>query len=670
MKMRLVGMGTLLPVLIPLAALAQDATGDAEFFGEFPVVLTASRLEQPANEAPASVTVIDREMIRASGVRELADLFRLVPGMVVGRARGYAPMLGYSGFGNSFFRQFQVLLDGVSIYSPLYGGVEWGELPISLDDIERIEVVRGPNAAAYGANSFLGVVNIITRDPATDPAYGATINIGDDHIADESVRIARSVGDWRYRISLGQRADQGLESVPDSRRSNFVNIRAHDRLSAVDELRVQFSYSGGYGEDSLRISNGEYPTPSRFEAKTLQLRWTRAANADDEFWLQLFHMERTQHETLPYTLNLTGFGLGSYDYLLNQNYDHRRTDLEMQQTFRLWEGLRGVWGSQAREEGARSQLYFGRQDWQTSQLVRLFGNLEWRLAPTWLLNAGAMYERNSLTGGALSPSLALLTHLSPEHSLRVRFSKARRTPTLFEDRADMHFDSPPGLKALLGPPLNALPFAQSYLQKNSVADEKISSKEISYMGEFPGLRMNLEVTAYYDHLRDMIAQYEYAYPSVVGILSGAPLTTGFRNLDWANRRGINLNLRWQPRPGTRLDVVASRSIVESSNIDVNWSASAPRHTVGALWSEDLASDVSASLAYFHVDTMSWTDSGNAAMRLPDYDRFDVRLAKRFRWGGHRAELAWVTQNWLKPIPVSGAGYLDRRTSWLSLRYEY
>ena len=132
-------------LLSSLPCLATD-----EFFSEFPVVLSASRLVQPINEAPAAVTVIDRETIRASGVRELADIFRLVPGMTVGRRTGHAPALGFHGFSGGYFRQFQVLVDGVSIYNPLWGGTEWGELPFAIEDVDRIEVVRGPNAATYG----------------------------------------------------------------------------------------------------------------------------------------------------------------------------------------------------------------------------------------------------------------------------------------------------------------------------------------------------------------------------------------------------------------------------------------------------------------------------------------------------------------------------------------
>ncbi len=670
--------------LLPLAAMADEPSVDADFFREFPVVLSASRLEQPANEAPATVTVIDRDMIKASGVRELADLFRLVPGMVVGRANGYSPILGFNGFGDSFFRQFQVLVDGVSIYSPLWGGVDWGELPFGLEDVERIEVVRGPNAATYGANSFLGVVNIITRDPATEPSFQASVSGGDNRIADEVVRVARNNGDWRYRISAGQRSDQGLETLPDDRRSNFLNLRSHYRINPTDELRFQFGYAGGYGEDSVSVVGQPFSIPARFETKNMQVRWTRANAADDEFWVQFDHAEQTHHEMLPYTLDLSSLGfhgfplnLGSYNYPLIEDYDTSRTDIELQRTLKLQEGMRAVWGAQAREDAVRSQLYFDRPDWLTSRLWRLFGNLEWRPASAWLVHAGAMYESNSITGGSFSPSLALITHLTPEHSLRARVAAAQRTPTLFEDDVNTRFESPAALKALLAAypnpllrpflaPLAALPLAQSYLATSPVESERIESHELSYLGQFPAWRMNLEVTVFNDRLRDLLAAYRYPYPTILG----GTTTEGFRNRDWADTRGTNVELHWRPWEGARLIFAGSRTIIDSDNGDVAWSMTAPKHTASALFSQEFPAGTSLSLAYYRVGSMYWIGQSSKNDVVPAFDRVDIRVAKRFKWGRHKAELSWVTQNVFNPIPVLTPTLLEKRTSWIRLQYEY
>lgn len=145
---------------------ALAAVSETDFLGELPVVLSASRMSQPVNDAPAAVTIIDRDMIQASGFRDIPDLLRLVPGFSVAYTRDNTWAVGYHGLADAYSRRFQVLVDGRSIYSPHFGAVHGGDLPVAIEDIERIEVVRGPNAAVYGSNAFLAVINVVTQSAA------------------------------------------------------------------------------------------------------------------------------------------------------------------------------------------------------------------------------------------------------------------------------------------------------------------------------------------------------------------------------------------------------------------------------------------------------------------------------------------------------------------------
>ena len=158
-------------IFIMLSPQLFAAESDENIYAELPIVLSASRLRQPASEAPMAVSTIDRDMIEASGARTIPDVLRLVPGMVVGNSDnefGDEPkiVVAYHGHTDQFSRQMQVLIDGRSIYEPMSGGVNWNMLPINIEDIQRIEVTRGPNASSYGSNSFLAVINIITRHAA------------------------------------------------------------------------------------------------------------------------------------------------------------------------------------------------------------------------------------------------------------------------------------------------------------------------------------------------------------------------------------------------------------------------------------------------------------------------------------------------------------------------
>jgi iron complex outermembrane recepter protein len=653
---------------------------------DFPVVLTASRLRQPANEAPASVTVIDREMIRASGARDVTDLFRFVPGMVVGQRYGHSPTLGFNGMSESYFRQLQVLVDGVSIYSPLYGGVEWAELPFSVEDIERIEVVRGPNAAAYGSNAFSGVVNIITRDPATEPRAAISVNSGGNGIGDLSVRMARTGEGWRYRLSAGSRADFGLDALPDTRRSDFVNFRSFYTLTPSDELGVNFSYVGGHTDNGKYNKVSDGPRTTRFESKTAQIRWTRALSADDELWVQFHHSERQHHEVLPFALNAVTYspllviGLPptfSYDYPLSFSYDTYRNDLEFQRTVRLSPSLRGVWGAQYRDEGARSQTYFHEDGWQRSSLVRVFGNLEWRFRDDWIAHGQATVEHNTLTGTSLQPRFALVHEVTPMHSLRASVSSARRTPTLYETRALAVFDQPAALNAFLVGPfasLRGLPLAATQVGNAGLSDERMVSRELAYMGQFPTVKMNLDVRLFNDSATQLVDQSHQQmenFVSQLARLSGKDPNNynkifGFINGLSANIRGAAFDLRWHPSPETLVAFSGSRTVVDSS--DAKLRASAPLNQTSLLVSQKLPFDTEVGLSYFRVGPMTWLGAGDP---LPAVDWVDLRLAKSFHWGGQKAEIAWVSRNALnKPLPQFESTYIETRRSWVSFRIEY
>lgn len=213
-------------LIAPTLGFAQDfAFGDQEM----PVVLSATRLKQAVADAPASITIIDRQMISQSGAREIPDLLRLVPGMMVGYEKGWEAFVSYHGTSADMARRMQVLIDGRSVFQPSLAFVDWIGLPLELDDIDRIEVVRGPNAAAYGANSFLAVVNIITRNPADLPTVRAYTRQGSDGINDNLFSYAGVKNQLSWRISANNRADSGFDKY-----FNKENLRDAQGNSVFD----------------------------------------------------------------------------------------------------------------------------------------------------------------------------------------------------------------------------------------------------------------------------------------------------------------------------------------------------------------------------------------------------------------------------------------------------
>lgn len=464
---------------------ASEEALDVEFSTDIPVVLSASRLRQPLNRAPSAVTVIDRAMIDASGARTIPELFRLVPGFQVGFVNGNWQTVT-RGPGDAYARQMQVLIDGRSIYSALYGGVEWSELPITMSDVERIEVVRGSSAAAYGANSFVGVINIITRDPAVEHSNMLSLSAGEGGVLDASIKLAGGENGWKYRVGLSRRADDGFPARYDANRTDIANLRATNQVNATDQLEFQgalVTSTLGRGFSSSPTSADQIHDVGADSGFGL-IRWTRRLAADDEWWVQLAYSERVATDRIMLVLPLP-FSPAAVDYSNKQ----RRSDLETQRSLALGDDLRATYGAQLRQDAAQSRPMFATDAWQTSNLTRFFGHVEWRIRESWTANVGAMYERTSLTDGSLSPRVALNWEFLSGNTLRAAWGKAERTPTLLESRWHQSFYSG---NIFLG---------TAYLPNPNIQAEHLESSELGYIGEFPSLGLNVDLRIFEDKLR-------------------------------------------------------------------------------------------------------------------------------------------------------------------------
>lgn len=174
-------------------------------------------------------------------------------------------------------------------YNPVRGNVSWNTLPVALDDIERIEVTRGPNAATYGMNAFQAVINIITRHAAASQGWHTALTVGEKNLREQTMRYGGSHGDLRYRMTLLNRGDTGLDSLSDTTRDSFVSLRGDYRLNTQDELTAQLgltSSSMGEGEAGLKTYP---PHDTRSRNSFAQLVWRRTF--DTEWRVQAYHLQ-------------------------------------------------------------------------------------------------------------------------------------------------------------------------------------------------------------------------------------------------------------------------------------------------------------------------------------------------------------------------------------------
>lgn len=593
---------------------------EAEYLAELPVVLSASRLPQPLSDAPASVTIIDRETIRLTGARDIVDLFRLVPGMQVSNSwEDAAPNVAYHG-GYSYYpsSQMQVLIDGRSVYSPyLIGSVGPGLQTVALDDIERIEVTRGTNSATYGARAMLGVINIVTRHTSETHGLSVQAALGENKISDRGFRYGWGGDSANFRVGVERRGDDGLDGAHDRNRITNATAVADLQLSTRDSLNV----SAGNSELLSGRDRGGDPMfpPQRqsWERSHLNLRWARASGADDEISVAL----GTTHERFfdRYNFPVPAYAGVVVDFGGAANSDN----LLFQRITRLDPDARVVWGGEWRREVVESRPMFARSA-LTERFSRLFGNLEWRFAQAWLLNAGGLVEHNNWDGSYVAPRLAINYQLAPTQTLRLGASKGYRPPSLFEHAANTRYE------------LQGVLLTQSYVARGNVKPEKVTAYELGYLGQIAGPALVADVRIYQEKLSDVIRPVNYDLPPGSHLL-GDQVAIDFVNQPPFTLHGIEYQLKGKLWTGGRFTF--GQNHLRNGSSDPALRLAAPHRTTAIAVFQRVANDIDASLTVFLASPVVWDTEETKSSR-----RVDCRLAKRYATSLGKGELALVVQS--------------------------
>jgi len=602
------------------------------FLDDMPVVLSASRLSQPINEAPIAVTIIDRQMIRDSGAWDLSEIFRLVPGMYVAyHADPYYSAdstVAYHGMVTTTTSdRMQVLIDGRSVYASLFGGVNWSDLPIILDDIERIEVIRGPDSASYGANSYSGVINIITRHPAETQGKSVSMALGNGR-KEGIFRYGSKIGALSYRLTASIRDDKGEDDTIkrptsvftfwnlnkyDNKTIHNLNLRADYQVNSADTLEFQFGYNGGPREV------GEYNNVSaisrRAENHFEMLHWRRALEAGGELSVQAFHTVERVYARLK-----DSDGVSDGDAIL------RRYDLEVQHTFSPFKNARLVWGGSIRYDQTYAPYYLGVGNNQylygdfPYHLRRFFANLEWRARPDLVFNVGGMTENNTYTGTDTTPRIAVNWHIQPGHTLRLSHSRATRSPSAYEKVYDTYWRSP-----------------EFYPNLPEMQTERVKSTELGYIGKYG--KLDIDFRLFYDD-----------YSQLIDVRNKRSAAGGNLNAGTAVMRGYELQLKAQLTDKTRLIYGLSGGGVKSDNVNgVIYSDSLPKYNHSLMLSHRVNDQWSGSLVAYQVaktkfNSTDYNPRENRGYFINGNRRLDGKLTYQFKLGGKAAECSVIAQN--------------------------
>jgi iron complex outermembrane receptor protein len=479
-----------------LTSLSLEELGDLQ-------ITSGSKKPERLSDAAASVFVITADDIRRSGARTLPEALRLAPNLQVAEASatGYAiSARGMNGSNNSAPNKLLVLVDGRSVYSPLFSGVFWDAQEVMLEDVERIEVISGPGGTLWGVNAVNGVINIITR-PAAD-THGAllTTSVGNEGY-DAGFRYGGSLGtDGNYRVyAKHTRWDHG--ETPDG---NPVDDAGH-------RTQVGFRTDWRHGSDSLMLKGNVYdgseqqPAPGALSISGIDLvlgdvtnsganltaRWNRALAAGGSLDLQAYY-DHTRRTAPP---------------LFGERLDI--LDVQLQHTLRPLGRHSLVWGMNARQSRDRvenTSPYFAflparvRQRWTS-----LFAQDEVALATRWRLTLGARLERNDYTGDEFLPNVRLAWKAAPNHLFWTAVSRTVRAPSRLD--RDVYVPATPPYLLDGGDP---------------VRSEVAKVYELGYRGQ-PTPRLSWSATVFhndYDHLRTQEIDPSFTYIYFGSLMEG------------------------------------------------------------------------------------------------------------------------------------------------------
>jgi len=581
-------------------------------------VISVSRTLQDWQSAPTAISVLTAPEIERSGAVRIPEVLRLIPGLNVSRYIGNSYSITARGFGTASVNKIEVLMDGRSLYTPLFSGVFWDAQDMLIADIERIEVVRGPGAALWGANAMNGVINIVSKDARDTQGSYLTGGAGTEERAILGVRHGGRIGDDTWFRVYGKHAtrdDQATStgaSVGDGATQNQAGFRIDHGERAEGHATLQ--------GDIYSVHSGNPGRPdSKHDGWNLLGRWDRQRSDGSEFTLRAYYEHSARdvsgqfsevRDTVDFDAQWRGRPDGRHDLVAGLGY-------------------RNSWDTTGTGSDRTFQFSPSRR-----RIERLTGFVQDSIKleeDRWTLYAGSKVEYSGYSGLELQPGLRLAFTPDRRQTWWGGVSRAVRTPTRVE--SDLRFRPAPetGLVVIQGNP--------------EFTSEEALAWELGYRVQ-PHEKVFVDLATYYTEYDDL-RTFEPTPPA------GLPLIVG--NGRAGRTYGAELVVTVQPTSWWRL-----RGNINHLNLELRLKRGSQDATSGALEAND--SEFTGSLQstmnlarHLQWDFFIRGATGRPNPELPGYVAVDMRLAwqPRTDW-----EISLIGQNLLSPhhaeFPGEGA----------------
>ena len=584
-------------------------------------VTSVARHAQKLLGAASAIQVITQEDIRRSGATSIPEALRLADNLQVAQKNSHDWAISARGFNTALANKLLVMIDGRTVYTPLYSGVFWDVQDYLLEDIDRIEVISGPGGTLWGANAVNGVINIITKSAADTQGLYAEAGGGSEPRDFTAARYGGSLGaDTHFRV-YGKFFDRGDEvlangdSESDAWHQGRTGFRLDSQASSRDRLTLQGDYYDGHEE----VQTGGNANTS---GDNLLGRWTRILSDDADFSLQSY-IDQTHLADPIAPLTVNGLQFTTAGVL----YDDLTTyDVDFQHRFRVGTRNQVVWGlgyrftHDAVIDAPALGFFPGTLD---QNLYSAFAQDEIALRDDVSFTIGSKLEHNDYTGFEFEPNARLGWTLSSSQSLWGAVSRAVRTPSRVDH--DLSEGTPPSLVLLEG--------------GADFGSETVIAYELGYRAQLNSA-LTASVSSFYNHYND-VRSTSFTPGTILPLFFANNLEGDTDGVEFSGN--YRVSEAWSLHAGYTLLVEHLR--VKPGELDLNNAlneTSDPKHQFSVRSSLNLARHAEFDAALRWVDTLH-DNNGATPGTVPSYFELNTRLA----WhASERLELSLVGENLL------------------------
>jgi iron complex outermembrane receptor protein len=607
-------------------------------------VTSVAKRESTVGQSPAAIFVVSQEDIRRSGATSIPEALRSVPGLEVAQTNSNNWAISARGFNSTGANKLLVLIDGRSVYDPLTGGVNWDVQNTVMQDLDRIEVIRGPAGALWGENAVNGVINIITRSAKDTQGLLITAIGGTEDRAFGDVRYGWKICDDAYARVYVKHFERDQTLLPSGAGGGdaWQMSQAGFRVDWQPSTDNRYTFHGDIYE-GYENNHTPFGAPGTFVTSDANLAggnvvglWEHDLGGGSDLKLQMYY-DRT-HRTLPDS------PIESF------KYDIDTFDVDFQHHVHLDEAQEFIWGLGYRaysDQVRNTSILTLEPNHRAIQIISLFAQYEFQIIKDRLrLTLGSKFEHNDFIGFEVQPNARLLLNIDPHQTAWAAVSRAVRAPTRIEE--DLHVIQFPIPGA---PPLN--------LDGNrGVTSETVLAYEVGYRVE-PADRISLDVATFYNVYKHLLS-VDNPNPATPfnflenndfhGTTYGIEVGATFKAADWWTIRAAYTYLKMELRP----DPGSTDRTTEAG------AGNSPNNQVYVRSSMNLPHNLEFDLMGRYVDQLTGFNPlhmAGTSDTVPPYISLDARLGWR---PNEHLEISAVGQNLLdNQHPEFGGGNATR-----------